>query len=87
MKNLILFISLFISLSVLSQKTKKPVIRDSVVEIIYTDGTRRKMVWVNDSTVMLVMGDVKGRSFSKAYIDPEFATREKRIYFIIKFED
>jgi len=36
---------------------------------------------------MLVMGDVKGRSFSKAYIDPEFATREKRIYFIIKFED
>lgn len=86
MKNLILFISLFISLSALSQKIKKP-IRDSVVEIIYTDGTRRKMVWVNDSTVMLVMGDVKGRSFSKAYIDPEFATREKRIYFIIKFEE
>jgi hypothetical protein len=85
-KNLILFISLFISLSALSQKIKKP-IRDSVVEIIYTDGTRRKMVWVNDSTVMLVMGDVKGRSFSKAYIDPEFATREKRIYFIIKFEE
>lgn len=87
MKNFILFISLFISLSVLSQKIKKPIVRDSVVEIIYTDGTRRKMVWVNDSTVMLVMGDVKGRSFSKAYIDPEFATREKRIYFIIKFED
>ena len=86
MKNLILFISLFISLSALSQKIKKP-IRDSVVEIIYTDGTRRKMVWINDSTVMLVMGDVKGRSFSKAYIDPEFATREKRIYFIIKFEE
>jgi len=86
MKNLILFISLFISLSALSQNIKKP-IRDSVVEIIYTDGTRRKMVWVNDSTVMLVMGDVKGRSFSKAYIDPEFATREKRIYFIIKFEE
>ena len=86
MKNLILFISLFISLSALSQKIKKP-IRDSVVEIIYTDGTRRKMVWVNDSTVMLVMGDVKGRSFSKAYIDPEFATKEKRIYFIIKFEE
>jgi hypothetical protein len=86
MKKMIFVISLFISLSTLSQKTKKP-IRDSVVEIIYTDGTRRKMVWINDSTVMLVMGDVKGRSFSKAYIDPEFATREKRIYFIIKFEE
>jgi hypothetical protein len=86
MKKMIFVISLFISFSTLSQKIKKP-IRDSVVEIIYTDGTRRKMVWVNDSTVMLVMGDVKGRSFSKAYIDPEFATREKRIYFIIKFEE
>lgn len=87
MKKMIFVISLFISFSTLSQNTKKPVIRDSVVEIIYTDGTRRKMVWVNDSTVMLVMSDVKGRGFSKAYIDPEFATREKRIYFIIKFED
>ena len=87
MKKMIFVISLFISLSTLSQKTKKPIVRDSIVEIIYTDGTHRKMVWVNDSTVMLVMSDVKGRGFSKAYIDPEFATREKRIYFIIKFED
>jgi hypothetical protein len=87
MKKMIFVISLFISLSTLSQKTKKPIVRDSIVEIIYTDGTHRKMVWVNDSTVMLVMSDVKGRGFSKAYIDPEFATREKRIYFIIKFEE
>jgi len=87
MKKLIFVIFMFFSFSVLSQKSKKPIVRDSIVEIIYTDGTRRKMVWVNDSTVMLVMGDVKGRSFSKAYIDPEFATREKRIYFIIKFEE
>jgi hypothetical protein len=89
MKRMILIISLLFCLSSLSQKVvkKKPIVRDSIVEITYTDGTHRKMVWVNDSTVMLVMGDVKGRNFSKAYIDPEFATREKRIYFIIKFED
>lgn len=90
MKRMILIISLLFCLSGLSQKVvkkKRPIVRDSIVEITYTDGTRRKMVWVNDSTVMLVMGDVKGRNFSKAYIDPEFATREKRIYFIIKFEE
>ena len=89
MKRMILVISLLFCLTGLSQKVvkKKPIVRDSIVEITYTDGTRRKMVWVNDSTVMLVMSDVKGRGFSKAYIDPEFATREKRIYFIIKFEE
>lgn len=87
MKKLILVIFMFISFSLLSQKNKKPIVRDSVVEIIYTDGTHRKMIWVNDSTVMLVIGDNKGKIFSKAYIDPEFATREKRIYFVIKFEE
>jgi hypothetical protein len=87
MKKLIFVIFMFFSFSVLSQKSKKPIVRDSIVEIIYTDGTHRKMVWVNDSTVMLVISDSKNRHFSKAYIDPEFATNEKRIYFIIKFEE
>jgi hypothetical protein len=73
----------------LSQKVakKKPIVRDSIVEITYTDGTRRKMVWINDSTVMLIITDLKGRPFSKAYIDPEFAENQRRIYFIIKFEE
>lgn len=87
MKKLIFIILMFLSITSFSQKNKKPIVRDSVVEIIYTDGTHRKMIWVNDSTVMLVIGDNKGKIFSKAYIDPEFATREKRIYFIIKFEE
>ena len=69
------------------RKPPSRVVRDSVVEILYTDGTRRKMVWVNDSTVMLVIADLKGRPFSKAYVDPEFAERQRRIYFIIKIEE
>ena len=87
MKKLLFVIFMFFGFSVLSQKSKKPIVRDSIIEIIYTDGTHRKMVWVNDSTVMLVISDSKNRHFSKAYIDPEFVTSEKRIYFIIKFEE
>lgn len=89
MKKIILFVSLLFCLPVFSQARKKParLVRDSVVEILYTDGTRRKMVWVNDSTVMLVITDLKGRPFSKAYVDPEFAENQRRIYFIIKIEE
>ena len=88
-KKMILVISMLLCLPAFSQARKKTarIVRDSVVEILYTDGTRRKMVWVNDSTVMLVITDLKGRPFSKAYVDPEFAENQRRIYFIIKIEE
>ena len=59
MKKFIFVILLFISSQVLSQK-KRP-ISDSIVDITYTDGTKRRIIWVNDSTVLLILSDKKGR--------------------------
>lgn len=84
MKNFIFVILLLISSQVLSQK-KRP-ISDSIVDITYTDGTKRRMVWVNDSTVLLILSDKKGRITSKTYIDPEIAEIQKKIHYIIKFD-
>lgn len=86
---MILVISMLASLVTYSQKQRpaKRAVRDSVVEVIYTDGTRRKMVWINDSTVMLVISSKDSKVSSKAYIDPEFAERQKRYYYFIKFEE
>lgn len=86
---MILVISLLLTSVALAQK-HRPVgrpVRDSVVEVIYTDGTRRKMVWINDSTIMLVISSKDSKVSSKAYIDPEFADRQKRYYYFIKFEE
>lgn len=87
-RKLIFVISMLVAPLAWSQKkAPRRVVRDSVVEIVYTDGTVRRMVWVNDSTVMLVISAGKGRPFSRAYIDPEFAAGERRKYFVIKFEE
>ena len=64
----------------------KPIVKDSIVEITYTDGTKRTMVWINDSTVLLRISNSIGKISSKAYIDPEFAESETEKYFIIKRE-
>lgn len=86
---MIFIILLLFSVPLFSQKrlVKKPIVRDSIVEIIYTDGTHRKMVWINDSTVMLVLSSKNGKVSSRAYIDPEFAENQRRIYYFIKIED
>ena len=73
-----------------SQKNVKktpPIVKDSIVEITYTDGTKRRMVWINDSTVMLIISNKKNGPTSKAYIDPEFAESETEKYFKIKREE
>ena len=62
-------------------------VKDSIVEITYTDGTKRRMVWINDSTVMLIISNKKNGPTSKAYIDPEFAESETEKYFKIKREE
>jgi len=89
MKKIISFIFfLFISFLTFSQKSGKklPIVKDSIVEITYTDGTKRTMVWINDSTVLLKISTSIGKITSKAYIDPEFAEIETERYFIIKRE-
>ena len=68
-----------------SVRKSKTIVKDSIVEITYTDGTKRTMVWINDSTVLLKIGNAK-KITSKAYIDPEFAESETEKYFIIKRE-
>lgn len=80
---------LFINFLTFSQKSvKKPrIVKDSIVEITYTDGTKRRMVWINDSTVLLIISNKKNVPNSKAYIDPEFAESETEKYFKIKRED
>lgn len=82
------FILLF-SFITLSQKSKKthPIAKDSIVEITYTDGTKRRMVWINDTTVILIISNKKNGPTSKTYIDPEFAESETEKYFKIKREE
>ena len=82
------FILLF-SFFTLSQKSKKThtIAKDSIVEITYTDGTKRRMVWINDSTVILIISNKKNGPTSKSYIDPEFAESETEKYFKIKREE
>jgi len=82
---LFLFFAYFVSAQNRANK-KHPIVKDSIVEITYTDGTKRRMVWINDSTVMLVISNSIGIT-SKTYIDPEFAETETEKYFIIKRED
>ena len=80
---LFLFICLFSNAQ--SVTKNKPIVKDSIVEITYTDGTKRTMVWINDSTVLLKIGNTKGKISSKAYIDSEFAEKETEKYFILIF--
>jgi hypothetical protein len=82
----ILFLVSYFCVNAQSVYKNKPIVKDSIVEITYTDGTRRTMVWINDSTVLLRISNHIGRITSKAYIDPEFAESEKEKYFIIKRE-
>lgn len=70
-----------------SVKKTRPIVKDSIVEITYTDGTKRRMVWINDSTVMLIISNKKNGTTSKAYVDPEFAESETEKYFKIKREE
>jgi hypothetical protein len=83
---LFLFFAYFISAQNRANK-KHPIVKDSIVEITYTDGTKRRMVWINDSTVILIISNKKNGPTSKSYIDPEFAESETEKYFKIKRED